>query len=543
MNIENVDLLGFNYINCKNDINNNNIIQNIQSSITETYMFYMLHKHLNVLTFYKLIVTQIHYICNFGRVESVKIETLLLKINKIPKIRYVTKQSLIGDLKSFTDKNNRENIKFESNKKQIFKVDIMCSDNKNEQVYINFELFKENSFLKYNSSSEYFDKYEPNNFFKVIKESSEIDEESCDNNIENINFMLLGINLPDDLNENNSGIIKIYASSINKNNDVILYRIRIDKSEMQTKRITFDIIDRVGVIKIVPKNQIIFKVNEENDVYSFDILYMSIKCHKCNDINLYDSFIQKCRSCNLNTLIGFSGEKILVFKNEINSLQFTYNEKIFTQTVHKTIFDDIIIIGYRLNISNDKISGKDFTNYNIFFRRDDKIFEMEITWNSNTYLVDFKTVKQVGTLHFLSEETKRCKLVKYDYYGYIIYTFLFGVTNIITCKVNNCSIKINNNFFTGTSKRNNINYENKSEVIRDIYLFNGDSLMGKTFIASKTSLNVYETDLEKKIPDDIYHYDVIIIGNKYNNHYENVRCKLNKKTSLFRIIDVDFSIK
>lgn len=539
MNVENANLLGFNYINDKNSEIDNKIDKHTQSTIKETYMFYMMCKLLKTTTFYKLIVIQTHYICNFGRVESVKIETLLLKINNIPKIRYVTKHCLIGNLKDYTDENNNENIEFTSSTIKIFKIDIMCSDRYNEHVYINFEKFKETPFLKYDVSNKFFDKYEPNIFFNTISESCENEDESCDNNIENINFMLLGMNLPIDQKKDK----KIYASSINKNNDVILYLIKINETEKYSNRITFNIVDRIGVINLMPKNQIIFKVAEANDIYNFNILYVSVKCHKCNDINLYNSFIQKCRSCNLNTLIGFTKKKILSFENKTNSVQFNYNEKLFTETVHETIFDDIIIIGYRSIISNDKLTGKDVISYNVFFRSNDKIFEMKITWNSNMYLVDFKTVKRVGTIHFLANDDKKCKIVKYDYYENIIYTFLFENDDIITCKCSNCSVKINDNFFTGTSKRNNINFENKSEIIRDIYLFNGKTLMGKSFIASKLSLNVYETDSFQKIPDDIYHYDVIIIGNKYNNHYKKVKSKLNKKSSMFRIIDVDFSIK
>lgn len=75
---------------------------------------------------------------------------------------------------------------------------------------------------------------------------------------------------------------------------------------------------------------------------------------------------------------------------------------------------------------------------------------------------------------------------------------------------------------------------------RPIYIFKGESGIGKSFIASHLNLlDTYETDLSPHIPDNISDYHVIVIGNKYPDHYTCVQSLLEK--SDLEIIDVDFT--
>jgi len=61
---------------------------------------------------------------------------------------------------------------------------------------------------------------------------------------------------------------------------------------------------------------------------------------------------------------------------------------------------------------------------------------------------------------------------------------------------------------------------------RVVYIFQGPSGYGKTYLTSKmTDLDVYETDSTCVLPDVIY-ADVVVIGNRYHHTLDEVRKRL-----------------
>jgi hypothetical protein len=75
---------------------------------------------------------------------------------------------------------------------------------------------------------------------------------------------------------------------------------------------------------------------------------------------------------------------------------------------------------------------------------------------------------------------------------------------------------------------------------RPIYIFKGESGIGKSFIASHLDLlDTYETDLSQHIPDNISDYHVIVVGNKYPNQYTEIQSLLKKHD--IEIVNVDFT--
>jgi hypothetical protein len=60
---------------------------------------------------------------------------------------------------------------------------------------------------------------------------------------------------------------------------------------------------------------------------------------------------------------------------------------------------------------------------------------------------------------------------------------------------------------------------------RPVWLFTGDSNLGKSYIASHTGLIVYETDSNSILPDSIT-ADIIVLGKKYNFTIEEVKDKI-----------------
>ena len=60
---------------------------------------------------------------------------------------------------------------------------------------------------------------------------------------------------------------------------------------------------------------------------------------------------------------------------------------------------------------------------------------------------------------------------------------------------------------------------------RIVFLICGKSGIGKSFLADKLKLDVYETDSNHELPDVIYE-EVVVIGNKYNYTIEDVKKRL-----------------
>lgn len=72
-----------------------------------------------------------------------------------------------------------------------------------------------------------------------------------------------------------------------------------------------------------------------------------------------------------------------------------------------------------------------------------------------------------------------------------------------------------------------------------IYIFTGNSNIGKSYISHKTSLLVYETDQSPILPDKFDNdYDIIVIGNKYLFDIDSIISKISKTVN---IIHCDFS--
>ena len=57
-------------------------------------------------------------------------------------------------------------------------------------------------------------------------------------------------------------------------------------------------------------------------------------------------------------------------------------------------------------------------------------------------------------------------------------------------------------------------YRNRSPSFSTLYIFTGNSNMGKSYISHRTSFSVYETDQSAFLPET-FSCDIIIIGKKY----------------------------
>lgn len=75
-------------------------------------------------------------------------------------------------------------------------------------------------------------------------------------------------------------------------------------------------------------------------------------------------------------------------------------------------------------------------------------------------------------------------------------------------------------------------------IERPVFVFFGDSCLCKSFIASKTGMTKYETDLSLELPERIY-AEVIVIGNRSGFTYEDVYERIYDRDNC-KVIKVGF---
>ncbi len=75
---------------------------------------------------------------------------------------------------------------------------------------------------------------------------------------------------------------------------------------------------------------------------------------------------------------------------------------------------------------------------------------------------------------------------------------------------------------------------------RPVYVFSGQSGLGKSYLSSfcAKQLDVYETDQHENIPEDVWIYDVIVVGNRYSGQMELVKQQLSQHLDDIKVVDV-----
>jgi hypothetical protein len=69
---------------------------------------------------------------------------------------------------------------------------------------------------------------------------------------------------------------------------------------------------------------------------------------------------------------------------------------------------------------------------------------------------------------------------------------------------------------------------------RVVYIFVGDSMLGKSHLAHSTNLKVYECDISETLPE-LSEYDIIVIGGKYKFGIEQIKAKFISTNCRFTI--------
>ena len=134
-------------------------------------------------------------------------------------------------------------------------------------------------------------------------------------------------------------------------------------------------------------------------------------------------------------------------------------------------------------------------------------------------------INNFGTLHFIPNISINIDELKTDYGGNELF----------------CIYENDDDYYPGATiniKFNNWTKTNREKDKKQIYVFSGPSAIGKSFIAHKTDLNVYETDIKPLLPENLNKYDIIVIGNKYCFEFSEIKSKLDLE--LVEIIQVEF---
>jgi hypothetical protein len=97
----------------------------------------------------------------------------------------------------------------------------------------------------------------------------------------------------------------------------------------------------------------------------------------------------------------------------------------------------------------------------------------------------------------------------------------------------------NGNYDENISGYYNINLDLFIKTIRakdkrPVWLFYGNSALGKSTIARKSNLSIYETDSSDKLPE-IINEDIIVIGNKYLYNIEDIKERIFGEVELILV--------
>lgn len=69
-----------------------------------------------------------------------------------------------------------------------------------------------------------------------------------------------------------------------------------------------------------------------------------------------------------------------------------------------------------------------------------------------------------------------------------------------------------------------------------VWIFTGPSAVGKSSLAHETNREVYETDSNPRLPDDLNNYEIIVVGGKYKFSIDDIKNKITNK----KVIVVNF---
>lgn len=149
--------------------------------------------------------------------------------------------------------------------------------------------------------------------------------------------------------------------------------------------------------------------------------------------------------------------------------------------------------------------------------------------------IKVEEVEQFGSFDYLpykEYELDDIEVKNYEKYDDIFITnFVFSVSsNGDDCYYPSGGYTINEKLFY-KSKRANDN--------RPVWIFQGDSNLGKSFIAHKLDgMSVFETDCFEKLPELIKE-DIIVIGNKYKFNLEDIKSRIFGE---YKLVIVDFKL-
>jgi hypothetical protein len=136
---------------------------------------------------------------------------------------------------------------------------------------------------------------------------------------------------------------------------------------------------------------------------------------------------------------------------------------------------------------------------------------------------DLKKEDGVGTLHYIPKNKFEFERFKTDFDG----NDYFKIYEYDCTYYPSASLELfmNNWIATGREKEK-----------KPIYVFFGESAIGKSFIAHSTNLNVFETDASRSLENLNSIYDIIVVGNKYDFNITDIRNRfLDKNVELIGV--------
>lgn len=73
------------------------------------------------------------------------------------------------------------------------------------------------------------------------------------------------------------------------------------------------------------------------------------------------------------------------------------------------------------------------------------------------------------------------------------------------------------------------------EIKRKVWIFQGESILGKTFLSDQMNLSKYETDTSSELPK-VFKEEIIVVGNKHKFSIEDIKNRIYNKENVDVII-------
>lgn len=233
-------------------------------------------------------------------------------------------------------------------------------------------------------------------------------------------------------------------------------------------------------------------------------------------------------------IVGLRLEKYLDYSISGHNCDFEYADAIFIKSIICILLDNMDKVEIHLTRSEGQCgSGWCAASFG-------HIEVMRVSNFTYNYIAkkDLKFEYITDTVYSYNDEDDKITL---DFSNYINFKTCILQYDTINSNIFTCTSDGGDSYYpSGGYSVNLDNFIKTDRIIekRPVWIFKGDSNLGKSFIASNSRLQVYETDSKQILPN-IIRESIIVLGNKFKFTINEIKEKIPCE---FKLILVDFTM-